>query len=330
MRAALLTAIPTDHLEVAEVEDPVAGPNELLLAVSMCGICGTDLHILEGRAYRPDLPFILGHEAVGRVVGAGSPEDARWIGQRVTMTNFTGDGTCAMCRAGDERLCPNLVAIIGIKGRAGGFAERMVVPTSQVVRVPDEIADEAVATLVDAGASAANSVRVAALVPGRLAVVVGGGPLGLLAAEMLRASDVDVIVVQTSEARRVSIAAMGHDVRPSTAAVSETPDGVIDAAGAPEVLPWALDSLGPRGVYVAAAYGPVPGADLTPASRKELTIRGIRSGRREDLERVIDLAATGAIRLPPVQRWSLGEIDGALAALRSRSVPGKAVIDVAG
>ena len=140
----------------------------------------------------------------------------------------------------------------------------------------------------------------------------------------------DVIVVQTSEARRASIAAMGHDVRPSTAAVSETPDGVIDAAGAPEVLPWALDSLGPRGVYVAAAYGPVPGADLTPASRKELTIRGIRSGRREDLERVIDLAATGAIRLPPVQRWSLGEIDGALAALRSRSVPGKAVIDVAG
>jgi 2-desacetyl-2-hydroxyethyl bacteriochlorophyllide A dehydrogenase len=330
VRAALLTALPTDHLEVAEVEDLVAGPNELLLAVSMCGICGTDLHILDGRAYRPDLPFILGHEAVGRVIDAGSPEDAPWEGRRVTMTNFTGDGTCALCRAGDERLCPDLVAIIGIKGRGGGFAQRMVVPTRQVVPVPVAIADDTVATLVDAGASAANSVRVAALEPGSLAVVVGGGPLGLLAAEMLRASGVHVIVVQTSEARRASIAAMGHDVRPSIAAVPETPDGVIDAAGAPEVLPWALGALAPRGVYVAAAYGPVPAADLTPASRKELTIRGIRSGRREDLERIIDLAAAGAILLPPVQRWSLSEIDGALAALRARSVPGKAVIDVAG
>jgi 2-desacetyl-2-hydroxyethyl bacteriochlorophyllide A dehydrogenase len=227
-------------------------------------------------------------------------------------------------------LCPDLVAIIGIKGRGGGFAQRMVVPTRQVVPVPVAIADDTVATLVDAGASAANSVRVAALEPGSLGVVVGGGPLGLLAAEMLRASGVHVIVVQTSEARRASIAAMGHDVRPSIAAVPETPDGVIDAAGAPEVLPWALGALAPRGVYVAAAYGPVPAADLTPASRKELTIRGIRSGRREDLERIIDLAAAGAILLPPVQRWSLSEIDGALAALRARSVPGKAVIDVAG
>jgi L-iditol 2-dehydrogenase len=329
VRAALLTSLPTDHLAITEVEDPVAGPGELSLSVSMCGICGTDLHILEGRAYRPDLPFVLGHEAVGRVIGAGSPEDARWIGRRVTMTNFTGDGTCAMCRAGDERLCPRLVAITGVMGRWGGFAERMVVRTGQVVLVPDAIADEAVATLVDAGASAANSVRAAALQPGSLAVVVGGGPLGLLAAEMLRASDVGVIVVQTSEARRASIAAMGHDARPSIAAVTETPDGVIDAAGAPEVLPWALETLAPRGVFVAAAYGPAPGADLTPASRKELTIRGIRSGRREDLESAIELVASGAIRVPPVRRWPLSRIDDALVALRARRVPGKAVIDVA-
>jgi 2-desacetyl-2-hydroxyethyl bacteriochlorophyllide A dehydrogenase len=330
VRAALLTAIPTAHLEVASVDEPVAGPGELLVSVSMCGICGTDLHILEGRAYRPELPFVLGHEAVGVVVAAGSPEDAPWVGRRVTMTNFTGDGTCPMCRAGDERLCPDLRAIVGITGRWGGFAERMVVPTAQALPVPDAIADESVATLVDAGASAANSVRAAALGPAELAVVAGGGPLGLIAAEMLRVAGVRVIVVQTSESRRAAIAAMGHDVRPSVGAVTETPDGVIDAAGAPGILPWALDALGPRGVFVAAAYGPVPNADLTPASRKELTIKGIRSGRREDLERIIDLAASGVVRLPPIERWSLGDIDAALAALRARRVPGKAVIDVAG
>jgi 2-desacetyl-2-hydroxyethyl bacteriochlorophyllide A dehydrogenase len=329
VRAALLTAIPTDRFVLADVPDPVPGPHEVLLAVAKCGICGTDLHILDGRSYRPDLPFVLGHEAVGRVIATGSPEDASLIGQRVTMTDFTGDGTCALCLAGDERLCPDLVAILGVRGRWGGFAERLVVPTPQVVPVPDGIPDEVVATLVDAGASAANSVRVAGLPAGSLAVVVGGGPLGVLAAELLRASDVRVIVVQTSEARRTAIAAMGHDVRPGVAAVAETPDGVIDAAGAPQVLPWALGALGPRGVFVAAAYGPVPDIDLSLASRKELTIRGIRSGRREDLMHVIDLVATGTIRVPPVRRWPLDAIDDALAALRARAVPGKAVIDVA-
>ena len=329
MRAALLTALPSDRLPVRDVTEPHAGPGELVIGVSMCGVCGTDLHILDGRAYRPELPFVLGHEAVGRVIRAVSSEDEAWVGRRVTMTNFVGEGSCPLCRAGDERLCPDLIAITGVKARWGGFAERMVVCTGQVVAVPDTIADEHVATLVDAGASAANSVRVAAMPPGSLAVVVGGGPLGLIAAELVRAAEVEVIVIQPSEARRSAIAAMGHDVRASIEEVTESPDGVIDAAGAPGILPWALQRLAPRGVFVAAAYGPVPGADLTPASRKELVIRGVRSGRREDLERVIDMAARGVVRLPPVDVWPLTSIDDALAALRERRVPGKAVIDVA-
>lgn len=329
MRAAVVTALPAERLELAEVDAPVAAPGELIVSVSMCGVCGTDLHILEGRAYRPELPFVLGHEAVGRVVAAGSPADAGWIGRRVTMTNFSGDGSCDLCRQGDERLCRHLEAITGVMGRWGGFAERMAVPAAQVIAVPDEIGDAMVASLVDAGASAANSVRVAGLEAGRLAVVVGGGPLGLLAAELLRATGVRVIVVQTSQARRAAIAALGHPVRASIAEVAEEPDAVIDAAGSPEILPWALAALAPRGVFVAAAYGPVSGLDLTPASRKELVIRGVRSGRRDDLERVIDLAARGVVRLPPVTAWPLSDINAAFDALRSRSVPGKAVIDVA-
>ena len=68
MRAALLEAIPTEHLPVRVLADPEPGPGQLLLDVTACGICGTDLHILEGRSYRPRLPFVLGHEPVGRVV----------------------------------------------------------------------------------------------------------------------------------------------------------------------------------------------------------------------------------------------------------------------
>src|SRR5688572_8920203 len=137
MRAALLTALPTDRLPVRDVAEPHADPGELVLAVSMCGVCGTDLHILDGRAYRPELPFVLGHEAVGRVIRAVSPEDQGWVGRRVTMTNFVGEGSCPLCQAGDERLCPDLIAITGVQARWGGFAERMVIRTGQVVAVPD-------------------------------------------------------------------------------------------------------------------------------------------------------------------------------------------------
>src|SRR4051812_22098778 len=125
MRAALLTTIPTQHLESGEIPDPTPGPGELVIEMLACGICGTDLHILDGKSYRPELPFVLGHEPVGRVVATGSSEDADWVGRRVTMTLFTGDGSCAWCRAGDERLCPNLVSITGVVRANGGFADRL-------------------------------------------------------------------------------------------------------------------------------------------------------------------------------------------------------------
>src|SRR4029077_1126533 len=131
-------------------------------------------------------------------------------------------------------------------------------------------------------------------------VVVGGGPIGFLCAELLRAAGRDVIVVQTSELRRKTLALLGHRVVASIAEITDRPQVVIDAAGAPEVLPWALDALGPQGVFVAAGYDLVEGLNLAPLARKELTVVGVRSGRREDLERIVALAASRAIRLPPI------------------------------
>jgi threonine dehydrogenase-like Zn-dependent dehydrogenase len=101
------------------------------------------------------------------------------------------------------------------------------------------------------------------------------------------------------------IADMGYRVRASVADVSEEPAAVIATAGTPEVLPWALHALAPHGVLVVAAYGPVDGLDMTPVSRKELAIRGMRSGRVEDLQLVMQMAAALEIRLPPISRWPL-------------------------
>jgi len=330
MRAAILETIPADRLSVGALPDPSAEPGELLLEVLACGICGTDLHILEGASYRPDLPFVLGHEPVGRVVAAGSPSDSNWVGAIITVTLFVGCGRCALCRVGDERLCVELHGISGVLGLGGGFAERMVIRTAQAVALPSGLGVLEAASLVDAGATACNAVKVArATAPDSLVVVVGGGPVGFFVAELLRHEQRPLVIVQPSTARRATLEALGHKVVPSLDDITERPGAVIDCAAAPGVVPWAIQHLEPRGAMIAAAYGPTDGYSLAQVSRKELTIHGIRSGSREDLSQVLDLAATKSIRIPPLSTWPLDGVNDALLALREKAVAGKAVVVLA-
>src|SRR5437879_709779 len=114
----------------------LSAPDELLLRVDACGICGTDLHILSGDSYRPALPFVLGHEPVGTVIAAGEAGGDRWLGRRVILTLFTGCGQCRECRRGQERICARLRSISGVLGVWGGYAESMVIRAAQAVEVP--------------------------------------------------------------------------------------------------------------------------------------------------------------------------------------------------
>lgn len=326
MHAAVITTIPSDALELREVPTPrPEADDDVVLEVEACGICGTDLHILAGEAYRPDLPFVLGHEPVGTVVEAG-PGAQEWIGRRATITLFTGEGSCAMCRAGDERLCPELVSITGVLGVWGAYAERVRVHARQLVEVPAGLSGPEAASLVDSGATAANSVRVALARDPRRVLVLGAGPIGHLSAEMLRVHGVDVQVAEPNPLRRTALEALGHQVVGSAGEAEPAPDVVIDCTGAPAAVPPGLELVGPRGLYVLAGYSRVPDVDFAVIARKEAEIRGIRSGRREDLESLIDLAASGRIRLPEIARWRLTDVNDALTALRGGQVPGKAVI----
>jgi 2-desacetyl-2-hydroxyethyl bacteriochlorophyllide A dehydrogenase len=334
VKASLVRELPTRALDFVDVPEPVPrNPDDIAIRVEMCGICGTDLHILDGHSYRPELPFVLGHEPVGTVVG-GAPE---WLGRRVAVAIFTGCGVCDLCRAGDERLCPDLVSITGVLNAWGGFAERVVVPAAHAVEVPEQISSAEAATLVDAGATAINA---AGLVlahgarrqsePGWPVVVVGGGPVGLLVAERLRSAGVRSLVVEPLTPRREVLSRLGHETASSMAEVGGSPDAVVDAAGAPEILAWAAERLAPRGIHVLAGYSTVPAIDLAPFARKELTVRGVRSGSRAALAEALDLTARGELRLPPISIWPLSRINEAFAALRCGAVDGKAVIDVQG
>jgi 2-desacetyl-2-hydroxyethyl bacteriochlorophyllide A dehydrogenase len=314
-----------NEIAIQTVPVPKLDPEDVLIKVHACGICGTDLHILAGESYRPETPFVLGHEPVGVVVGAG--EGARdWVGRRVTMTLFTGDGSCPMCASGDERLCPDLVSITGVLAAWGGYAEYVRVHARQLVEVPPTLSPAEAASLVDCGATAANSVRVALTHQPRRVLVLGAGPIGYLCAELLRVEGVAVQVVQPSPLRREALERIGHDVIESIRDAALPVDVVIDCAGTAGVVAPGVQALRPRGMYLLAGYARVPEMDFAVVARKEVEIRGIRSGRRDDLEAIIGLASSRQIRLPEIVEWRLSEANTALAALRGKQVPGKAVI----
>lgn len=324
--AAVLTELPAEKLTIDSVARPIAeADDDVVLRVEACGICGTDLHILSGESYRPKLPFILGHEPVGVAVGAG-PAARDWLGKRATMTLFTGDGTCPMCAAGDERLCPNLQSITGVLGVNGAYAEYVRVHAWQLIDVPGSLTGPQAASLVDSGATAANSVRVALTHSPRRVLVLGAGPIGFLCAEMLTVHGVSPQVVEPNPLRRGAAAALGHDVVESVKAATTPVEVVIDCTGVPAAVAPGVDALGPRGLYLLAGYSRVPDFDFAAVSRKEAEIRGIRSGRRGDLESLIALAASGRVRMPELSLWRLSDVNNALGALRAGQVTGKAIV----
>jgi len=326
MTAAVLTRLPAEGLELREVATPrVEHADDVVVQVEACGVCGTDLHILAGQAYRPELPFVLGHEPVGVVVDAG-PAASDWLGRRVTMTLFTGDGSCAACQAGDQRLCLALESITGVFGADGAYAPYVRVHAAQLVAVPEALPPTAAAALVDSGATAANSVRVAlARHPSRV-LVLGAGPIGFLAAELLEAEGVAHEVVETNGPRREALAALGHRVVEGFDDATTPVDAVIDCTGSAAVLAPGVAALGPHGGYVLAGYALVPEVDFAELSHKEAAIIGVRSGRRDDLEHLLALVADGRVRLPELTVWPLAHINDAFAALRAGEVAGKAVI----
>lgn len=326
MLAGVLTQLPADGVELRRVPPPQpTSADDVVLRVEASGVCGTDLHILAGEAYRPQLPFVLGHEPVGIVVAAGASA-REWLGRRATMTLFTGDGVCAACLAGDERLCPALESITGVFGADGAYAQYLRVHAAQLVPVPGRLHPTTIAALVDSGATAANSARVALASHPSHVLVLGAGPIGFLVAEILKAEGVEHEVIETSEPRRAALAGVGHRVVADFADARHEVDVIIDCTGSPAVLAPGIRALGPHGSYVLAGYARVPEVDFAELSHKEAAIIGVRSGRRSDLERLLELVAADRVRVPEISEWPLAHINEAFTALRGGEVAGKAVI----
>src|SRR5262245_6972634 len=192
MRALILDLYGT--LAVGNRDKPSAG-GECVIRVLAAGICGTDLELLRGYAGFSGVP---GHEFVGLVESA-PPQDAEWIGRRVTGEITVGCGTCDGCRAAGRGHCDRR-SVVGIIGRDGAFAEYLSLPATNLHGVPDGISDEA-AALVEPLAAACRVLEQIAVTPSTRCAVVGPGRLGLLVALVLRAAGADVTIAGRGDAR---------------------------------------------------------------------------------------------------------------------------------
>lgn len=337
MRAALLREF--GHLELAEVPVPEPGPGEVLCRVHACGICGTDLKIVQG-AYRgtwpPALPFVIGHEWSGEVaaLGPGTEGAGLHVGDRVVAENHAGCGRCAMCRAGRYNLCEH-VREPGFKlyghTAPGALAEYAVRPAVVLHRVPGQV-DDVSAALVNQGALTVHAARRAGIGPGATAAVYGPGLLGLLMIQVARSAGATTVLV-VGRGRRLQTAlelgatrAIDYEDGDPVAAVRDSTGGrgvdyVFDCSGNPGVIAQGMRSVR-RGGTVALLGLTGGGVAEVPAdllTLDELNVLGVRSSPNA-YPAMLALLAAGAVRTDPLTRdvYPLSEVAAAFAALERR------------
>jgi threonine dehydrogenase-like Zn-dependent dehydrogenase len=314
-------------LEMQERPVPaISHPTDVLLEVEGCGICGTDLHILESPPGHPATPgCILGHEYLGRVVEAGQDVTSLRPGQRVAVAPNISCGVCRSCKAGRPNHCIRFTTL-GIF-RDGGLARYNVAPERACHPLSDSLPfEEAVWTEVLS--CVANSVDNVKPQPGETAVVVGGGPVGALHALLFRAAGAQAIVTDISPARLKILARAGvdhvvnaqdDDVHEKVRAVCpEGADIVVDAVGTE--LDAALDLVrtGGRISLFGMNSRARPAVRQNAITRNELTIFGSYVGVNT-FPRAIALLESGVIR-PSVllsEVAPLPHLPSALERLRS-------------
>ena len=204
MQALLYTT--SRSLEVRGVAAPRPERDEVVVRVEAAGICGSDLDGVKSRSPRRTPPLIMGHELCGEVVAAGGPAGERLVGSRVAVNPQVPCGVCVRCRSGRENVCADRELVGGT--RPGGFAERVAVPLRCVHPLSGEL-DSGVAVLCEPFATCIHALRLLPdPLPG-LAVVLGGGTIGVLAAQALRLAGARTIVLsELDESRRREAAAV--------------------------------------------------------------------------------------------------------------------------
>jgi len=328
MKAALLERYHAP-LVLAEVPDPEPGPGEVVVRTAGCGICRTDLHMIDGLAYRPRLPHILGHEPAGTVAALGPGVTGLALGARAAPYLFDACGRCPACLAGAHAQCEDNAGILGVT-RDGGFAEFFVVRAENAMLVPAEVPLESAGLASCAAVTAVHAVDRGAMQPGHRIAVVGAGAIGLMIVQVLVGEGYEVHVANRSEAGRAAGLAEGAAGAFATDAPRHeaTFDRVFDLVGTAASMGLAGRLVRRRGRIVVIGEEPeFPAIDSIALAQREIEIVGSRNGGRDDAARALALMAKSVIRPRIDRRVTLDGLNDALDAMRAGAIRGRVVVE---
>lgn len=335
MRAAVFKALG-QPLSVEEVADPVPGPEDVLIKVGRCGICGTDLHITEDPIFRAFPGLVLGHEFAGEVVELGTKVAGVRKGDRVAVLPVRGCGHCPACLVGRFAHCSEK-QITG-----GGYGQYTLVKQRQCVRLPStvSVADGA---LVEPLAVGLHGVNAGPMMPAARVLVIGAGPIGLATAFWARRLGAVRVAVTAPSDRRAALAlelgatafvkASDDLAGEINRALGGPPDIVFEAAGKPGLLAKAVDLVRSHGTVVMVGlctsmdtYNPFQ------TMVKEVQIHCSMLYDLNEFEMAVDVLNAGVVtpRSMVTETVTLSDLPMAFEALRHRTTQCKTLIDVWG
>lgn len=336
MKAVVLTA--PNEFSVEEVPDPSPGAGEVLCKVQRVGICGTDVHMIAGDypgMWPAYFPFIPGHEWTGEIValGAGSEDFGFVVGDRVAGSSHSPCSFCVNCIRGRYNLClsygsPRWHAHYGHTAQ-GSYADYVVHSIRSVFKLPDAL-DYDAAAIADPASIALHTANRGGVRDGQTVVVIGAGPIGILAGDCARALGASRVIFAARGARLDVVSKLGFEIVDTTlgdpvATVKDMvplgADVVLDAAGTRESIPLALSMLA-RGGRCSTVGIPTEEVSVNLASLvlDELELVGVRAVTGE-VQSVLDLMADGRVRGSELitHRFPLSEFAEGLDVMSNRT-----------
>ena len=332
MRAALVNG--EQQLEIGELDDPAPGPGQVVLRVTGCGVCGSDLHMID------HLPrgVVMGHEFCGEVVAIGHETAGRFrVGDAVCSIPIRGCGSCLACLTGDTARCGSQEPI-GLGRDSGAYAEYVVVGERETFPLPEQLAVTDGA-LVEPLAVGLHAVEEAGLSVDDDVLIIGAGPVGLAVAHWCRHFGArEVIVSDPVEARREFATRFGASasIDPGAVEVGEeavrlagrSPQVVFECVGVPGMIGHAVDCVGHGSTVVVAGVCMGPDSFLPLAAlQKEIAMKFVMFYRDRDFRYTIDMLAAERIAPTPMitNRVTLDELPAAFQALRTPSTECKVI-----
>lgn len=324
-------------LIVQEVDIPTAGPGQILVKTEACGVCHTDLHAAHGDwPAKPSLPFIPGHEGIGRVVALGAGVTAVKEGDRVGVPwLYSACGHCEYCLSAWETVCAQ--AQFGGYTKNGGFAEYIVADPNYVAHVPAGLSAIEAAPLICAGITSYKGLKETGARPGQWVVVSGIGGLGHLAVQYGRAMGLRVCAVDIDDGKLAHAKSLGADATVNAKegdpveAVRKATDGgahgVLITAPSLAAFKQGVGMTRKRGTCVLV--GLPPGEFPTPlfdVVANCITIRGSFVGNRQDMAEALGFAAQGKVKAD-IELQPLSAINTVFERLLRGDVPSRVVLD---